>query len=330
MHKRKVLYFREPQVHTILLRQLSQKGYQIYPKVRLADAINLDRGEYLPQREFRYLCGAHLDFLVVQQDSPVFAVEFDGVDHLHDPATIERDVLKNRLCKAADLPLLRVTSVEITDSDQLTLLDYMLMRYVAWHTEIDEILDEIRDYAAQLPPDTDPADVVIDLDPSFHFNLRHPFPGSEIVRERLWRRYRIAWDLDSKKRQNSPSYLCDVNMKSCSPTQRDQFINCEVATSAWRPELAGHEPIFVANVSVTLRSWLPLRVEVPEPEIELFGLGDPRKLEEAVERFKLRVESMWFPKLPGISIWGISESYAEYLGFRAIEKWAKTGLKSVL
>ena len=260
MHKRKILYFREPQVHSILLRQLSQKGYRIYPKVRLADAINLDRGEYLPAREFQYLCRAHLDFLVVRQDSPVFAVEFDGVDHLQDPAVLERDVLKNRLCKAADLPLLRVTSVEIADADQITLLDYMLMRSVAWCEEKDKIFDEIQDYVSHLPPNADPEDVALELDPSFHFNLRHPFPASEIVRERLWRRYRVAWDLDSKKRENSPNYFCDVNMRSCGPGQRDQFLTCKVRASAWHPEPKSREPIFVEDVSVTIRSWLPLRV----------------------------------------------------------------------
>jgi hypothetical protein len=107
MHKRRVLLFREPAVHSILRRQLTSKGFQVYPKVRLSDAVAKDDGEHLPQREFDHLTRAHLDFLVVRNELPVFAVEFDGQGHAL-PEAIERDVLKNRLCKSADLPLLRI------------------------------------------------------------------------------------------------------------------------------------------------------------------------------------------------------------------------------
>jgi hypothetical protein len=47
-------------------------------------------------------------------------VEFDGLQHLEDAHTIARDVMKNRLCKAADLPLLRITSREIFKRDEIT------------------------------------------------------------------------------------------------------------------------------------------------------------------------------------------------------------------
>ena len=46
------------------------------------------------------------------------------------------------------------------------------------------------------------------------------------------------------------------------------------------------------------------------------------------EQMQLRIEGMWFPDLPGISPWDISENYAEYLGFRAIERWAKQNLSA--
>ena len=78
MHKRRVLLFREPAVHSILRRQLTNKGFQVYPKVRLSDAVAKDDGEHLSQREFDYLIRAHLDFLVVRNDLPVFAVAFAG------------------------------------------------------------------------------------------------------------------------------------------------------------------------------------------------------------------------------------------------------------
>lgn len=85
------------------------------------------------------------------------------------------------------------------------------------------------------------------------------------------------------------------------------------------------ESVFEQEVSVTLRSWLPLRTEVPSQDMfqALSGEIDPTKVDEIVEQFKLRVESMWIPDLPGIDIFDIAVHFAEYLGFRAVERWAK-------
>ncbi len=329
MHKRKILYFREPEVHTVLLRQLSRKGYKIYPKVRLEDVIGNDPGEHLSEREFKFLSRAHLDFVVTKEDTAVFAVEFDGIHHMQDPAAIERDAIKNRLCKSAGLPLLRIGSTEITSRDGETLLDYMLMRYVAWQGEIEEIRQEIAEYAAQLPPDADPEDVVVDLDPTVQFDLRHPFPGSQIVRERLWCNYQIAWDLEARWRSASPRYLCDVFAGRSGQLHHDQFQTNEARASLWPAGSKREHEIFSENVSVSIRAWLPLRPDVPQPDDlgRLFSRLTPEDAAEFVEKFQIRAESMWFPSLPGISAWDITENYAEFLGFRAIERWAKANLK---
>ena len=176
--------FREPEVHTIPLRQLAHIGFRVYPKVRLADAIGKDDGERLTSREFDYFTRAHLDFLVVEKEVPIFAVEFDGPRH-RDAEAGERDVLKNRLCKSADLPLLRITSVEIAERDRLTLLDYMLMRHVAWRREIAAIMQEIEESATAVPRDARFEDYDGDFDPHLQFDIRHPFPASDVVRDRL-------------------------------------------------------------------------------------------------------------------------------------------------
>jgi hypothetical protein len=329
MHKRKILYFREPEVHTVLLRQLSRKGYKIYPKVRLEDTIGNDPGEHLSESEFKFLSRAHLDFVVTKDDTAVFAVEFDGIHHLEDPMTMERDAIKNRLCKSADLPLLRIGSTEITSRDGETLLDYMLMRYVAWQEEIDEIRQEIAEYAAALPPTVDPEDVAVDLDPAVHFDLRHPFPGSQVVRERLWRNFRIVWDLETSRSSESPQYVCDVLAGRSGSLHRDQFHTNEVRASLWPAELGRENEIFTENVSVSVRAWLPLRPDVPKADDlgRLFSKMTREAAAEIVERFQIRAESMWFPSLPGISAWDVTEHYTEYLGFRAIERWAKANLR---
>ena len=330
MHKRKILYFREPEVHTILLRQLSRKGYRIYSKVRLEDLIGTDSGEILSNRDFGYLLRAHLDFVVTKEDAAVFAVEFDGIHHLQDPAAMERDAIKYRLCKSADLPLLRIMSTEITPRDGETLLDYMLMWYVAWQEEIDEIQGEIDEYAGLLATGFDPEDLAVDLDPTFHFNLRHPFPGSQIVRERLWRNHMIAWEFDERSRSSAAQYVCEVFSGRTGKLHHDQFQTNEVRTAIWPAGSSrGHE-VYSETVSVTIRAWLPLRPEVPQADYLglLFSGSTARSPKEIAEEFKIRVESMWFPSLPGINVHDITENYAEFLGFRAIERWAKKNLKN--
>lgn len=318
MHKRRLLYFMEPAVHTILLRQLTSKGYRVYPKVRLCDAIGKDENERISQREFHYFTRAHLDFVIVKNEMPIFAVEFDGQNH-SSPEAIERDVLKNRLCKAADLPLLRITSAEITERDQLTVLDYMLMRHVAWQEEIGGIMDEIQEFVAGLPQDFDPEDYAVDCDPTFHFDLRHPFPGNPLVRERLWRNYRIAWELE-RRADKTARYFCDVGyQKRKGSFHDDQFHTCELVVSVWEPGGTWKNPVFSRQVEVSIRAWLPLQAEVPATTFPFMDLS-----EAGVKLFEERIASMWFPNLPGISPWDIAENYAEYLGFRAIEQWAKS------
>ena len=175
----------------------------------------------LDAREVQYLKHAHFDFLVAHQDQAVFVVEFDGIDHINDPTVMERDVVKNRLCKLANLPLLRVMSTEIQERDQITVLDHMLMRYVAWKNEYAEITKEIDEWASSVGlvvtrgegrptfveeresdfglSNYDLDSLCLDLDPSFHFDLRHPFQGTDVVRTRLWRNYRIASSIRSSR-----------------------------------------------------------------------------------------------------------------------------------
>lgn len=329
MRKQPILHFREPRVDTILRRQLTKEGYRILPKVRLGDAIEKEKGDHLSQREFDYFTRAHLDFLVTRDHMPVFAVEFDGAHHFVDDRTGESDVIKNRLCKQAQLPLLRITSTEIDPSDRVTLLDYMLMRYVAWAKEYPTIMKEIKEFVATIGPAYDPDNLSVDLDPGFRFDLRHPFPDREVVVERLWRKHRIAWNMVKPERHRGAIYLCNVGYGSVRSSENEQFMKCIRHASAWCPTKNKGNTMFTEEVAVILRSWLPLRTEIPSPDIfqalwgKIDGQGGAKRTNEIIDQVRNRVESMWFPELPGISSWDIAENYAEYLGFRAIERWAK-------
>lgn len=325
MHKQRILNFREPEVDIILRQQLAKEGYRVLPKVGLSDALAKDHDDHLPQREFDYFTRAHLDFLVTRDNMPVFAVEFDGAHHFIDDRTIENDVIKNRLCKEAGLPLLRITSTEVEEYDKLTLLDYMLMRYVAWGKEYPQIIGEIKEIANTLPPNSDPEDYAVDLDPSFHFDLRHPFPSRDRILERLWRNHKIAWTMARADRQHVAEYLCDIAYGRAGPLRNDQFHTCTRRAILWHRSGSHDAPLLSEEVTVSLRSWLPLHTEVPAPDLWSCKdkKGNPIDPNELLAQFTLRVESMWFPDLPGLSSWDIAENYSEYLGFRAIERWAR-------
>ena len=113
-----------------------------------------------------------------------------------------------------------------------------------------------------------------------------------------------------------------MTQKKMGNFENDQFDTCELSASVWKPGESAKNPVVTKLVKVSIRSWLPLQPSVPPPSPALFDWSSP-DFSTAIRRFEERIESMWFPKLPGISPWDIAENYAEYLGFRAIEDWAK-------
>ncbi|USI78603.1 DUF2726 domain-containing protein [Sphingopyxis sp. USTB-05] len=103
-------------------------GLSVYPKVRVADVINLDAvGIDFSHKSFGLR--AHFDFTISRGYDPLYAVEFDGPSHLTDVQR-ERDGKKDRLCQLSGLPILRVNSRHITqDFGELTLLAWIMETY---------------------------------------------------------------------------------------------------------------------------------------------------------------------------------------------------------
>ncbi|QIN77503.1 DUF2726 domain-containing protein [Rubrobacter marinus] len=91
-----------------LWKAATEHGARVFPKVRVADALNV-QSSGLSDEEYGYALRAHFDFVVADKRSlPLFAVEFDGSHHENDSKTISRDELKRSLCDKLGLPLLRV------------------------------------------------------------------------------------------------------------------------------------------------------------------------------------------------------------------------------
>ncbi len=129
----------ESLVKTILERRLAKTPFQVAPKVRLASSIEWEPEEKGSPKEsvrlFNYFTRAELDFLIFYRSSglPFLAIEFDSRYHDTDAKARERDILKNRICSIAGLPLLRVRYQEIqplfTRESFLSYLVNVILRY---------------------------------------------------------------------------------------------------------------------------------------------------------------------------------------------------------
>lgn len=93
----------------VLNESIDRQRYLIFPKVRLADFIEVTiRGEEY-QGWWNKIRSKHVDFLIwdVQQNKIALAIELDGKSHSSEKAQ-ERDDFVNRLYERVEAPLERV------------------------------------------------------------------------------------------------------------------------------------------------------------------------------------------------------------------------------
>ena len=327
MEIKRLLNWSEKRVERVLRRHLTGTRYRHCPQVSLSKAVGKSEGEHLPPHEFNMLRGGSLDFLIVTDtDSPVLAVEFDGPYHKKDERQQLRDIAKNKLCYKAGLPLLRVRSKAIEEHDKVSLLDYMLELFVAWDRESEGLkqayLKRVREYEG------DPEDI-IDPGPLTQFAWEHPFPPTELVKERLWERYRIDWDCD--ERIGGACFVCNVDSWNVTGEYCIDAGDIEVDRFESKATVypAGTDvPVFTTSERVSIASWLPLELNVPKLS-ELPPLTLERTLEELQkigDAWLRRAHGIWNPNIPGVSPHDVAKHFADYLAYRAVEDWASKSL----
>ena len=106
-----------------------QWALEVFPKVRVADVLPIDRSG-IDSEHYSYALKAHFDFVVYRVGTwPEFAVEFDGPTH-RDPIQRARDKKKNALCKYFRFPLLRIKQDHISRKfGDLTVLGWIVDVY---------------------------------------------------------------------------------------------------------------------------------------------------------------------------------------------------------
>jgi hypothetical protein len=138
----------EEATHNALLAAAAQCGARVFPKVRLADALDIEFSG-LSREEYSYALKAHFDFVVEREGEPIaFAVEFDGQSHSR--ANVKtRDALKTAICDKLAMPLLRIDSGYLRRMGRFTLL--------GWVAEVWFLAHDF--YAAQERGEVDPFEV---------------------------------------------------------------------------------------------------------------------------------------------------------------------------
>lgn len=322
MKTRHLLHWTEHDVDEILQRRLDDTPYRVHCPVPLSDVIMKDKQEWLPPEEFRMLTTSHFDFVIATKArplTPVFAIEFDGPHHEYDADQIGRDMIKNRLCQKAGLPLLRITLSEIEEHEIITLLDYMLERWLAWPKEIQEIYDEARELT-----ETDPEGAKWELaewDPGFEFDLKHPFPGTRKVAQRLLHNHGIGYFGLPHKDIADAEYELAVYERSMGPARKTGYYKCVKEAVLQRTESPEDKPVFETKVQASARVWLPTSAEASDPASP--WSDDSEEFQRALKAVRAR----WTPALPPISAWEIAEHFCDYLACKEVERWARANLK---
>jgi len=338
--------YSEVRTYNILDNILAKYGYKIMASVRLCDVLKLDDGERLDEYADSLYRYGHFDFLVCRKEKgiplvPIFAVEFDSPRHDADPIQIRRDEYKNRFCKDANFNMLRITDEQLAEHEKVSLLAYMLERYMSWQKEYPQIMAEINERFNKTDPD-DPLivemreSVILDpsFDPSFIFDIRHPFPSILTITHRLLRK-KIFTDRSNRQmneylRKESPPfiYLYEVFPNaggSTVPSNRWSHTAIGYLTKRKGTIDRPHKIIYGAKGVVSDPPGLIKNIFSVEKTAKLkWGCSVGRSIGN-IPPFG-EIQDIFFCDLPGVHIPDIAEQLAEYLCLREIERWVERNL----
>jgi len=115
-------------------RSADKWGLSVYPMVRLADVISLNKVDATGAL-FSFGLRAHFDFVICRNGwEPIYAIEFDGRFH-SSKVQQERDLKKDELCRRDGFPILRINSKYLTH-------EFGSISLVAWIIDVYELQSE--------------------------------------------------------------------------------------------------------------------------------------------------------------------------------------------
>jgi uncharacterized protein DUF2726 len=201
MRVRRLTSSSEARVEHLLRRALANSEYFITLQTSIQAVLEKDPGE-LTEDEMSLFTRGRFDFVVCHSNDhwPEFGVEFDGFGH-ENPKQLERDVIKNRLCASAGFPLMRVGLDELRETDQVSVLEWLVQAFVTFQKTVDALDDEPNS-EAEVEGEPDEPDALDDELESAStyvfgedgdvFESEHPFPANAAIARRLLQRFGIS------------------------------------------------------------------------------------------------------------------------------------------
>lgn len=315
----------EKSTRRILEFETKETIYYVNAKTRLEDVFRLGEGDSRDEQDF--LRNAHFDYTLHRESSNkvIWAFEFDGPTHSSSPVTIRRDILKNRICAKANLPLLRVEDDLLEAIDGVSLLGWLVRRWMIYKRIMPRMESDRKRVASEmseqawdelriseglfiLPPE---------LDTETLFDLGNPYPPLPKISVRLLQQYGIKEGLSLELNpnwgqfdENSPWTLMtsgpEVDLSDYGFRHRSY---CEVALR--RTEDTRYaKPVFAATGEYMARLGYPtFRSQRgpfdPNPETEKFELCGPPY---------------------GGSLWAAGPMISWYRALKQVEAWAAKNL----
>ncbi len=202
MDRRRPLLVNEGEFRTdeALRDAAAMLGYGVHTKVRVADALAIDRSG-LSAEAYGYALRAHFDWVVTDLETtrPEFAVEFDGESH-QDALVRHRDALKDEICERLGLPLLRVDREGFRPTIRRTVLYYLVESWSLWRA-----FDHAQEIGAiPLNEDFEPWAVIEGKDENGNIVWRDMAAPARRLVARLWRAGRLATPGPSHAYRGSP------------------------------------------------------------------------------------------------------------------------------
>lgn len=304
----------------ILDRALRDIGFTVNRQSKLDDVIEIDELT-LNRQEKQAFHDASFDCVVYDQESiPQFAVEFDGPCHDNEQKR-RGDIRKNRFCSMAGLQLLRIGDNFLTEYEKITLLEYLVGRFVDWRKDHDKISQEESDIAEHLAA-TGASDEEYEQmwDPQIMWDLMHPFPASLKIADALYSMFGVV----------SSHIDTEVYVEATSGPQYLIFERCNM----------GSHPIGLYDYGVERTYELRKMIrEAPSkyhservhsltvgtsycwrlPTVDLGPPDSPKPL--------LIFEEAHGQNLPGISMSELADHFCDFLALDKLRLWAEQNLR---
>jgi very-short-patch-repair endonuclease len=298
----------------IIEKTLKNSKYKAFPGLPLYAVFGNKDNEF-NREEKRYIHESTFDFVIFNEKSfPQLAIEFDGP--VHDIYKKKRmsDIKKNRICMKQGLYLLRIRDFHLKEYEKITILEYILLRFIRWDIEQKKLVQDMYDFfesSSEEEFEDYTRDGILDpsIDPTVIFDLRYPFPGIEGIKKRILNIYGIQ-DRDifsggSEMKTEEDGSITHIEYKFLKTSIK--LIN---SNATQNKNVKFSAPVNLLCFLPTEKDWN--RSERPYDYFKKSG--------------KLPVT---FNDVPGLSVNELAETLAEYFTLKKIESWLEKNAKKL-